>query len=283
MTEAAIPDSRRVPTLFSVSDGTGETALNLVKAAAVQFSDSTIHVERFDRVRTRDALEAILEDALKRNAIVVTTIVDHELRVFLMSRAMQLGVRVVDVLFPLLETLAEDLGKRPNAVPGLLRQLDSDYYRRIWAIEYTVRHDDGMSLHDLDQADVVLLGISRTSKTPLSMYLGHKGYKVANIPLIKGTQPPAELFTIDQNKVIALTIDPERLQEIRTARMQTLGAIGQGAYADMAKIFEELEWSRELFRKNKKWPVIDVTEHALEENAVEIERVLLARFPHFAR
>ncbi len=283
MSDDVAADTGVEPTLFSVSDGTGETALSLVKAAAVQFSDSAIHVERFDKVRTRAALERILDTALKRNAIVVTTIVNPELRVFLMSRAMQLGVRVVDVLFPLLETLAEDLGKRPNAVPGLLRRLDNDYYRRIWAIEYTVRHDDGMAAHDLDQADIVLLGISRTSKTPLSMYLGHKGYKVANIPLIRGTEPPPELFQIDQNKIIALTIDPDRLLEIRSARMQTLGAVGQGEYADMAKIFEELEWSRELFRKNKRWPVIDVTENALEENAVEIERVVLARFPEFSQ
>lgn len=273
---------KRTPTLFSVSDGTGETALGIVKAARVQFSESEIHLERFNKVRTREVLEEILQKALSAHAIVVTTIVNPELRVYLISRAMQLGIRVVDVLFPLLETLAEELGQRPNAVPGLLRQLDSDYFRRVWAIEFTVRHDDGMGLHDLDQADVVLVGISRTSKTPLSMYLGHKGYKVANIPLILNSEPPAELFQIDQNKVIALTIDPDRLQEIRAARMQTLGAIRSGEYADMAKICEELEWARGLFKRNKRWPVIDVSENALEENAVEVERILLSRFPSLA-
>lgn len=271
------------PTVFSVSDGTGETALTIVRAASVQFADATIHVERFNKVRTRDALEDILEQAVAQHAIVVTTIVNPELRIFLISRAMQLGLRVIDVLFPLLESLTEELGKAPSAVPGALRRLDSDYYRRIWAIEYTVRHDDGMSLHDLDQADVVLLGISRTSKTPLSMYLGHKGYKVANIPLVKDIPLPGEVFSIDQNKIIALTIDPDRLKEIRAARMQTLGTMGQGEYADTAKIFEELEWAREIFRKNKRWPVLDVTENALEENAVEIERILLARFPTLLR
>jgi [pyruvate, water dikinase]-phosphate phosphotransferase / [pyruvate, water dikinase] kinase len=274
--------TKRTPTLFSVSDGTGETALSIVKAARVQFSNAEINLERFNKVRTREVLEEILQQALKTNAIVVTTIVNPELRVFLIARAMQIGIRVVDVLFPLLETLSEELGQRPTAVPGLLRQLDSDYFRRVWAIEFTVRHDDGMGLHDLDQADVVLVGISRTSKTPLSMYLGHKGYKVANVPLINRTELPEELFKVDQNKVIALTIDPDRLQEIRTARMHTLGAVKSGEYADMAKIFEELEWSREIYKRNKRWPVIDVTENALEENAVEVERILLSRFPALA-
>lgn len=273
---------KRTPTLFSVSDGTGETALSIVKAARVQFLNAEIHLERFNKVRTREVLDEILQQALKVNAIVVTTIVNPELRIFLISRAMQLGIRVVDVLFPLLETLSEELGQRPTAVPGLLRQLDSDYFRRVWAIEYTVRHDDGMSLHDLDQADVVLVGISRTSKTPLSMYLGHKGYKVANIPLINRTELPEELFKVDQNRIIALTIDPERLKEIRTARMQTLGAMPTGEYADMAKICEEVEWAGQIFRRNKRWPVIDVTENALEENAVEVERILLSRFPALA-
>jgi regulator of PEP synthase PpsR (kinase-PPPase family) len=271
--------TKPTPTLFSVSDGTGETALSIVKAARVQFSETEIHLERFNKVRTREVLDEILQKALNANAIVVTTIVNPELRVFLISRAMQLGIRVVDVLFPLLETLAEELGQRPTAVPGLLRQLDSDYFKRVWAIEFTVRHDDGLGLHDLDQADVILIGISRTSKTPLSMYLGHKGYKVANIPLISKTDLPEELFKVDQNKIVALTIDPERLQEIRAARMQTLGAIRTGGYADMAKIFEEIEWAREIFKRNKRWPVIDVTEYALEENAVEVERILLSRFP----
>jgi regulator of PEP synthase PpsR (kinase-PPPase family) len=282
---AAVPpvtSTKRAPTLFSVSDGTGETALSIVKAARVQFSDTEIHLERFNKVRTREVLEEILQKAKGAHAIVVTTIVNPELRVFLISRAMQLGIRVVDVLFPLLETLAEEFGQRPTAVPGLLRQLDSDYFKRVWAIEFTVRHDDGMGLGDLDQADVVLVGISRTSKTPLSMYLGHKGYKVANIPLILNSELPEELFKIDQNKVIALTIDPDRLKEIRAARMQTLGALAKGEYADMTKICEEIEWARNLFKRNKRWPVIDVTENALEENAVEVERILLARFPDLA-
>lgn len=265
--------------MFTVSDGTGETALSIVRAVKVQFENAEIHIERFNKIRTREVLEHILQQALERNATVVATVVDPELRVFLISRGLQLGVNIVDVLFPLLETLSQQLGRRPSAIPGLLRQLDKDYFRRVWAVEYTVRHDDGLSMRDLGEADIVLVGISRTSKTPLSMYLGHKGYKVANIPLVPGTQLPPEIYEVDQNKVIGLIIDPGRLAEIRAARITALGGGETGDYADSHKIFEELEWSREIFKRNKRWPVLDVTGKALEENAVEIERIILSRFP----
>ncbi len=269
------------PTLFTVSDGTGETALSIVRAVKVQFENVDIPIERFNKIRTRERLEEILTQALEVNATVVATFVDPELRVYLISRAMQLGVNVVDVLFPLLDTLTKQLGQKPSAIPGLLRQLDGDYFKRVWAVEFTVRHDDGLAAHDLAEADIVLIGVSRTSKTPLSMYLGHKGYKVANIPLVPGVDLPPELYAMDQNKVIALVIDPTRLAEIRAARMEALGSGTKGDYADESHIFEELEWSRGIFKRNKRWPVLDVTEKALEENAVEIERIILSRFPHF--
>jgi regulator of PEP synthase PpsR (kinase-PPPase family) len=224
----------------------------------------------------------MLLSAKNKNATVVATLVNPELRVFLISRSMQLGVKVVDVLFPLLETLSEQLGKRPSSIPGLLRQLDEGYFKRISAIEYTVRHDDGVISSDLPEADIILIGVSRTSKTPLSMYLGHKGYKVANIPLVPGIDPPIELSKVDQNKIIGLIIDPTRLAEIRVARIEALGTNDIGDYADIEKIFEELEWSREIFKKNKRWPVLDVTGKALEENSVEIEKIILSRFPELS-
>lgn len=274
--------SLSIPNIFTVSDGTGETALSIVRAVRVQFEHAEMHIERYNKVRSREMLEEMLVSAKNKNATVVATLVDPELRVFLISRSMQLGVKVVDVLFPLLETLSEQLGKRPSAIPGLLRQLDEDYFKRISAIEYTVRHDDGVISGDLTEADIILVGVSRTSKTPLSMYLGHKGYKVANIPLVPGIDPPAELAKVDQNKIIGLIIDPSRLAEIRVARIEALGTDDVGDYADIEKIFEELEWSRELFKKNKRWPVLDVTGKALEENSVEIEKIILSRFPELS-
>ncbi len=271
-----------IPNIFTVSDGTGETALSIVRAVRVQFDHAEMHIERYNKVRNRDMLGEMLLSAKNKNAIVVATLVDPELRVFLISRSMQLGVKVVDVLFPLLETLSEQLGRRPSAIPGLLRQLDEGYFKRISAIEYTVRHDDGIISSDLPDADIILIGVSRTSKTPLSMYLGHKGYKVANIPLIPGIEPPIELSKVDQNKIIALIIDPSRLAEIRAARIEALGTDDIGDYADIEKIFEELEWSRKIFKKNKRWPVLDVTGKALEENSVDIEKIILSRFPELS-
>ena len=270
-----------IPIIFTVSDGTGETAVNIVRAVKVQFENAEIHLERFNKIRNRATLEEILVTAAEKKAMIVATVVDPELRVFLISRSMQLGVRTIDILFPLLETMSEQLGQKPSAIPGLLRQLDEDYFKRIHAIEYTVRHDDGVLNQELKEADIVLVGVSRTSKTPLSMYLGHKGYKVANIPIIPGIEPPKELFKIDQNKIIGLIIDPERLAEIRSARLNALGTTTPGDYADVSKIFEELEWSRELFRKNRRWPILDVTGKALEESSVEIEKIILDRFPEF--
>lgn len=267
------------PNIFTISDGTGETALSIVRAAKVQFADAEIHLERYNRIRSRDMLEGILLNAKEKNAIIVATLVDPDLRIFFISRSMQLGIKIVDVLFPLLETLSEQLGSRPSAIPGLLRQLDESYFKRIFAIEYTVRHDDGVISNDLADADIILLGVSRTSKTPLSMYLGHKGYKVANIPIIPNVELPQELFQVDQNKIICLMIDPVRLTEIRAARMSTLGAKETGSYADMNVIFEELEWSRAIFKRNRRWPILDITGKALEESAVEIEKIILNRFP----
>jgi len=269
------------PLLFTVSDGTGETALSIVRAVKVQFEQDEIEIERFNKIRSREELLEILVRAQEKKATIVATLVDTELRVFLITRSMQLGVKVVDVLFPLLETLSEQLGKRPNAIPGLLRQLDESYFKRISAIEYTVRHDDGVQSHELKDADIVLIGVSRTSKTPLSMYLGHKGYKVANIPVIQGVEPPEELFQIDQRKIIALMIDSNHLSKIRKARISSLSlpTDNEGEYAASNSVFEELEWSLTIFKKNKKWPVLDVTGKALEESAVEIEEIILSRYP----
>lgn len=278
----AMTENKNIPTLFTLSDGTGETALSIVRAVKAQFEDAEVLVERFNQIRSREVLDEILEQARQRNATVVATLVNPEFRVFLLSRSMQLGVKVVDVLFPLLETLSDQLGKRPSAIPGRLRKMDTDYYKRIWALEYSVRHDDGVAVHDLDDADIVLVGVSRTSKTPLSIYLGHKGYKVANIPLVLGTPPPAKLFEIDQKKIVALIIDAERLAEIRAARIKALGMQDKGDYADSKKIYEEIEWSRDLFKRNRTWPVLDVTGKAVEENAVDVERIILSRFPQFA-
>jgi regulator of PEP synthase PpsR (kinase-PPPase family) len=159
---------------------------------------------------------------------------------------------------------------------GILRTVNESYFKRIEAIEFTVKHDDGKETRDLDQADIILVGISRTSKTPLSIFMSHKGWKVANVPLVVGATIPEELFAVDQRKVVGLTIDPSKLSKIRENRLQKLGDAA-GDYASMAKIHQELDFANDLFKKNKRWPVFDVSERALEETASEIIRLVSAR------
>jgi regulator of PEP synthase PpsR (kinase-PPPase family) len=154
----------------------------------------------------------------------------------------------------------------------LLHQVDTEYFKRVEAVNFTVKQDDGQELRHLYRADMVLVGVSRTSKTPLSIYLAHKGYKVANVPLVKGIEPPRELFEIDQKKVVGLLIDARRLVELRSARLRNLRQNPRGSYADFEVVEDELEWCRRIYRNNAQWQVIDVTNKSVEESAAEILR-----------
>ncbi len=160
---------------------------------------------------------------------------------------------------------------------NVLRNTDESYFKRIEAIEYTVKHDDGKVLNDLDKADIILVGISRTSKTPLSIFLSHKGWKVANVPLVPGSPLPDQLFKVDQRRVVGLIIDMESLQRIRKNRLEKFGQDTGGEYASMAQISKEIEYAEALFKQNRRWPVFNVTERALEETASEIVRVIATR------
>jgi regulator of PEP synthase PpsR (kinase-PPPase family) len=190
----------------------------------------------------------------------------------------QRGILAVDLMGPLLNAFDNYLGRTSSGhQAGLLRAVDEQYFKRIEAIEFTVKHDDGKTLTHLAAADIVLVGISRTSKTPLSIFLSHKGWKVANIPLVLNTPPPEELFQIDQRRIVGLTIDPNSLTRIRKKRLEKFGQDPGGEYANIAHIQKEIEYAREIFKKNKKWPVFDVTDRALEETAAEIVRVVASR------
>jgi regulator of PEP synthase PpsR (kinase-PPPase family) len=168
-------------------------------------------------------------------------------------------------------------GVHSEAQAGLLRSVDNRYFKRIEAIEYTVKHDDGKCLTDLDQADIILVGVSRTSKTPLSIFLSHKGWKVANIPLVMGSPIPEEIMKVDQRKIVGLIIDADSLSRIRRNRLEKFGQDPGGEYARMSYIDGEIEYAQSIFRKNKRWPIFNVTERALEETATEITRIISAR------
>ena len=263
--------------IFLLSDGTGETVQNTVKAALTQYMTESVRLRKFKNLRSAESVLPILDEAKRLNAIVVYTIVTPDVRNALMEGVRDRKLTAVDLLGPMLTAFSNHLKSMPTSIPGLLHEVNEEYFKRIEAIEFTVKHDDGALATDLQHADIVLVGVSRTSKTPLSVFLAHKGFKVANVPLVKGIEPPEALYKIDQRKIIGLTINPEMLAEIRKQRLQKLGKDLSDSYANISMIRGELEWALEIFARHRRWPVFDVTNKALEETATEIEKVLLQR------
>src|SRR5581483_6807810 len=220
-----------------ISDATGETATRLVAALEAQFPDQPFEEVRHPRVETVDDLYLAVERARGRPAVVVYTIVKPELREAMRELCKRTKVHYCDILGPPLASIAKVSGQAARMTPGALKPLDSGYFKRIGAIEFAVKHDDGVG-SGLREAEMVLVGVSRTSKTPLSMYLGYLGYKVANVPIVHGIDPPPELFEIDRAGIVGTTIDPHRLAEIRSERIQLMG--GDRSYANLNAIYEEL-------------------------------------------
>jgi [pyruvate, water dikinase]-phosphate phosphotransferase / [pyruvate, water dikinase] kinase len=265
-------------TIFILSDGTGETAATMVRAAIVQYPDMVINIVRCKNVRTEEQIDSLIEDVYARKGIIVFTMVSPQMSRKVMDSAASKGLAAVDLMGPMLLALDTYLGRTSGShTAGLLRAVDDQYFKRIEAIEFTVKHDDGKTLTHLDQADIILVGISRTSKTPLSIFLSHKGWKVANIPLVLNTPVPEELFKVDQRRIVGLTIDPASLGRIRKKRLEKFGQDPGGEYANIAHIQAEIEYAQTLFKANRRWPVFDVTDRALEETAAEIVRVVASR------
>ena len=207
-----------------------------------------------------ERLVEIIRDAGRENATLIYTLADPVLAETAKNACQLYGITHLDLLGPITELLGGHMGVvplgLPRGAPGRKMALSREYFQRIAAVEFTIKQDDGALPQNLHKADLVLVGVSRTSKTPLSTYLAQKGYKVANVPLVLGIEPPKELFEVDQNKIYALTINPNFLHSIRTARSKTLGLSGTIVYSEMEHIKKELEYSNKLFVENAKWPVI---------------------------
>jgi len=255
--------------IYLLSDATGETAEKMVLAALTQFRDKPVRLIRVNNVRTKNQVYESLDEALAKSALVVYTIVNRELAQLTHDECDSFGLISIDLLTPLLMKVAHFVGRSPKETPGLLHGIDEAYFKRIEAIEFTVKQDDGQEPRNLYLADIVLVGISRTSKTPLSIYLAHRGWKVANVPLVKGIDPPPELYEIDQKRIAALIIDPQRLVEVRAARLRNLGQDPRAAYADYEEIEDELKFAKKFFRGHP-WSIIDVSSKAIEETANEV-------------
>lgn len=260
--------------LFVVSDATGETAEKVVLAALSQFETVNVILTRLQDIRTEPQVASLLKEAAEKDALIVYTIISPKLRALLQRRAARQKVPAVDLMGSLLTQLETHLNRSPLSQPGLLHRIDEDYFRRIDAVDFTVKHDDGQNPQTLQEADIVLTGISRTTKTPLSIYLAREGWKVANVPLIYGIEPPVELLQMDPKRIVGLMIDPQRLVQIRTARIRHLPVKSGMAieYADMDYVMKETAYSKELFAQHPEWIILDVTGRAVEELANEIVR-----------
>lgn len=262
--------------LHVVSDATGETAARLVQALEAQFPDQEFVEIRHPRVESEDDLHVAVNRMKGRPAVVVYTLVKPELRDAMRTLCRRAKLHYCDLLGQPIDAVARVSGMAATMSPGSRPPLNSAYFKRMEAIEFAVRFDDGVG-RGLPDADIVLVGVSRTSKTPLSIYLGFLGHKAANVPVVKGITPPKELFEVDRRKVVGLTIDPNRLVEIRRARVRTMGGGARNRrYAELLEIYEELDQAKKVHRRLG-CPVIDISELSIEETAYRVLRVVEER------
>jgi regulator of PEP synthase PpsR (kinase-PPPase family) len=260
-----------------VSDSTGETAEKVVRAAMLQFPHSGSQIRMHTRVRTKEAARPVLERAAKDGALVVFTVVSPELREFIHAQSYELKIEALDLIGSLIGRLGTFLDREPINMPSGLLPLSEEYFRRIEAVEFTVKSDDGKEPRNFRKADLVLVGVSRTSKTPLSTLLAQRGLKVANLPIVLGIEPPPELSEAPQERIVGLTIELNQLVEIRKARLKQLGMSMDASYGLSDQVKAELDYARRIFDKHPTWPVIDVTGRAIEETAVIILESLKER------
>jgi regulator of PEP synthase PpsR (kinase-PPPase family) len=264
--------------LHLVSDSTGDTVHSVARACLVQFEEVEPVEHIWSMVRSQTQMERVIAGVEANPGIVLFTLVDEELRVLLQEGCRRLQVPVIPVLDPVIAVLAGHLGRKSRGLPGQQHLLDSEYFQRIDAMTFALAHDDGQSAWGLDDADVVLVGVSRTSKTPTCLYLANRGVKAANVPLVPGVAPPPELLRAEHPLVVGLTNDPERLIQLRRNRLSMLHQQpDQGTdYTDIEAVRAEVSSARRLFSEHR-WPVIDVTRRSIEETAAAILKLMAHR------
>lgn len=263
------PDSFSIPPIIVVSGGRGASGEQLARTALAQFNDREVPVEIIGEVKTDEQISEAVTRAERTGGTIVHTLVDADLRQKLIVLARERNVTAIDLIGGLMLHLTRLLGQEPAGRPGLYRQIRETYFKRIEAIEFTVDHDDGRKPHELSRAEIVLIGVSRVGKTPLSIYLGTRGWKVANVPIVHGIDPPEQLFAIDPRRVVGLTIDPTSLYAFRSERQQKLGLRRLSTYTDPRALYEEVEHAERIFQRGG-FPVVDITERSIEENADEV-------------
>ena len=262
--------------LHLVSDSTGETLEMIAKAAIAQFDSPDVVRHFWPMVRSRQHLDRIVPLLADSPGLVLFTLVNPETRARLEEHCRQLGLPAVPVLDAVTEALEAQLGEEAHGKPGRQHLMDEAYFSRVDAIHYTIAHDDGVGWQDWEEADIVLAGVSRSSKTPTSIYLANRGYKVANIPIVMESPPPDALYGLRHPLVIGLTTAPERLVQIRRNRLLSLHEDTQTSYVDDERVRDEIKYARRMFADNG-WPVIDVTRRSIEETAAAAIRLLSQR------
>lgn len=254
---------------FLLTDSDIDQALGLLRTALAACGQANPQITVCAPARDRQAVRTAYRAARAARGAMVHALLSPELRRTAQFVGRHLNVPTVDLMGPVIVRLTDLLELQPSDNPDLFSSLDEEYFRRIEAIEFAVGHDDGLRPYELGKAELVLVGVSRTSKTPLSMYLATHGWLVANVPLVVGTEPPDELFEIDPHKVFALTIRPERLALLRQVRLTRLGMAGPPSYADLTYVRDDVHHAQEIFRRGG-WAILDVTSKAIEESANEI-------------
>jgi regulator of PEP synthase PpsR (kinase-PPPase family) len=256
-------------TIFVVSDGTGRTAERALDAALVQFPKAVVGIRVRPKVRTAKRAREVVLEAARARGFIVHTIVTDTVREVLINCGREKHVETIDLMGPLLARLSETLAASPSEKPGLFAQLNKSYFRRIESMDFAFRHDDGQRVEDLRRAEIVLVGVSRTFKTPLSIYLAFKGWFVANVPIILGREPAAILSKLPPNRVFCLDTNARQLAELRRTRHDFLPEVSRD-YADQECVRIELMYARRYFHKHPEWTIVNVTNKPIEEIATEI-------------
>lgn len=258
---------QKYPQLFVVSDSMGETAQLVARAVLSQFPESDVDTRRFSHVDNLESAMAVLDAARQQPTVIIFTIIIPDVRVFIHVEAEKHGIPVVDIMGPAIQGVERITGDLALLEPGLIHRLDAKYFRRIEAVEFAVLHDDGKDPQGYRRADVVLLGVSRTSKTPVCMYLANRGFRAANLPLVPEVPPPTELHRVPVRKLVGLRINPQKLLSIRKERVRAMGVADNSDYAEMPRIMRELAYADEIFSETG-CRVLDVSDSAVEETAI---------------
>ncbi len=260
-------------TIYILSGGVGASGEQLAYTVLAQFPDSHIQVKTITNIRLESQVEETVARAEEVGATLVHTLVDAQLRAALVSLAASHGVVEIDLMGPLLNRLSQVLGQEPLGQPGLYRKLNKAYFDRVGAIEFTISHDDGLNPETLSEAEIVLVGVSRVGKTPVSLYLSVLGWRVANMPLVAGLEISPELFQLERKRVFGLTIEPGQLLMFRRQRQRRLGVTGPSDYTDPEKIYEELQHAEQVCH-SAGFTILDVTDKPIETTADELIRLV---------